>query len=173
MNIQSQRTEFLEYVRLLVELRALIREGVDESDRGEAVREAMDKPWNSLTDDEKTSARQLAADLDTLGDRNFAAESDANPTQSLERARDAREWMTLLRLLQESTMQHISPAIRARLRGDAWFALGVPVAACLFYQDALAAMSSTTSPETSAIEPVEQSTPGRPRFPRYRISEAA
>lgn len=171
VNEQHSSAPFLEYVRLLIQLHKLIQEGRDESEEGEAIRDEMDGPGNRLTEEEKNSIHQLSADLDAIGDRDVAEKRDATIGEHVTNAIKSNDWMTLLNLLQEHAL-HVSPATRARLRGDAWLALGLPVAACLFYQDAIRALWPSESTEMMAPVPVARSPrPRRGHFPRHRIFE--
>lgn len=154
---------FVESVRLLLELHELFARDLDESPEADAVRDAMDRPWYDMTDDEQGRIRQLSADLYTIGDRSVETRPDDELWTALGRAHAARGWTTVLVLLQEHP-GFAPPAERARLRGQAWAALGVPEAAVLFLEDAVRATSPAAPPREEGL---------RRRFPRLlRVSEA-
>jgi hypothetical protein len=60
--------DFVEYVRLLHKLHAAIRDGTDESEKGERIREQMDDPGSRLSQDEIASAQEISALLDSMTD---------------------------------------------------------------------------------------------------------
>lgn len=169
MNEQPMSTALSEYVSLLLQLHALIREDRDEPEQTDVIRDAMDGPWHALTEEEKSLVRRLSADLNNIGNRDVAEKRDTAVLEHIEAALKASDWMTLLDVLQQHAL-HISPAARARLRGDAWFALGVPGAACLFYQDALRAIwPSEAGPITTATPNTRSPRVRSGHFPRYEI----
>ncbi|MEZ6130210.1 MAG: hypothetical protein R3C59_16110 [Planctomycetaceae bacterium] len=57
------KPEFREYINLLRKLHELIRAGTDETERGEALRERMDVPANSLDQEEIDFANRLSGDF--------------------------------------------------------------------------------------------------------------
>jgi len=148
---------FVETVCLLLELHVLFRDGRDESPEADLIRDAMDRHWYEMTEAEKKRLRQLSADLYTIGDRKVEV-FHADPWSDLGRARAAGDWMNVLFLLQEHP-ELCSPAARAKLRGEAWSELGVPEAANLFFQDALAASA------TSASSPFDAASHSKPSAP--------
>jgi hypothetical protein len=60
--------DFLEYIRLLHDLHAAIREGRDESEEGERIRDQMDGPGSRLSGDEIARAQEISAGLYLLTD---------------------------------------------------------------------------------------------------------
>jgi hypothetical protein len=129
---------FVESVRLLLALHELFLRGQDQSSEANALRNSMEQPWYGMTDAEQSLVEQLSADLYTIGDRSVEARPGDDLWAALGPACAAGEWVGVLVLLQEHPGLCI-PAERARLRGKAWLALGVPNAAVLFIEDALRA----------------------------------
>lgn len=126
---------FAESVRLLLALHELFVAGEDQSPSADLVRAAMEPSWYDMTEDEQGAIDQLSADLYTLGDRGVAPRPADEVSAAFDRARADSDLATLLVLLQDHPGL-APPAERARLRAEAWAALGVPSAAALFLEDA-------------------------------------
>src|SRR5262249_53450266 len=60
--------DFLAYIRLLRDLHGAIREGNDESEEGERIRDQMDGPGSRLSADEVAGAQGISADFYSLTD---------------------------------------------------------------------------------------------------------
>jgi hypothetical protein len=60
--------DFVEYIRLLRDLHAAIREGRDESEEGERIRDQMDGPGSRLSRDEIIRAQEISAEFYSLTD---------------------------------------------------------------------------------------------------------
>lgn len=157
---------FVESVRLLLDLHELFVRGRGQGPDASTLREAMETPWYDMTDEEQGRVEQLSADLYTLGERIVEPRPQAEMCVALERAVAAHDWETALVLLQDHPGLAV-PAERARLRGEAWRALGVPEAAAAFFEDAnLASRVAAPSPRRAVTE-----APGRRRFPGLQLAE--
>jgi hypothetical protein len=58
---------YVEYTRLLRQLHALISRGEGDTEEADELRDAMDEPWNRLTEQELALVRSLGADLNAIG----------------------------------------------------------------------------------------------------------
>ena len=113
--------DFAEYVRLLGRLHRLIREGRDESEEGEALRDSMDRPGEALSDEEGRAEAAISADLASI-DRDKSAEAKAAPSTVLHDVEDAisrRDVLGALATLRNHA-DEFPPASLAFLRGKAF-----------------------------------------------------
>lgn len=149
---------FIESVRLLLGLHELFVRGQDQGPEASTIRDAMERPWYDMTDDEQRHVEQLSADLYTIGERIVEPRPQAERCASFERAIADHDWDAVLVLLQEHPGL-ASPAERARLRGEAWRALGVPEAARAFFEDANLALRASASPPHNAAPEVARLRP--------------
>ena len=121
-----QNPDFAEYVRLLGRLHQLIREGRDESEEGEALRDSMDRPGDALIDDEGRAVSDISVDLYSISDDVVeAATRRAEPFAVLYEVEDAiarRDAMAALTLLRNHAAE-FPPASLMYLRGKAFEAV--------------------------------------------------
>jgi hypothetical protein len=132
--------DFLEYVRLLKTLHDAIREGRDESDEGEAIREQMDGPGSRLSPAEIACVNGISADFYSLTEKPAASvpERGAGIQQDLaaaSRRRDSGDYQAALDLLRQRA-EFIEPAELAYQRGLIWEKAGEPEIAALFLRRA-------------------------------------
>src|SRR5438477_122167 len=98
--------DFLQYVRLLSELHQLIREGMDETPEGEALRDRMDDPGSRLSSDDIVSVNGISADFYSLAASSTGPvlpqtdEVKADLRSALD-ARDRRDFSRALELLRQ------------------------------------------------------------------------
>jgi hypothetical protein len=141
----SQKTffnnpDFLQYVRLLLELHQLIREGTDETPEGEALRDRMDDPGSRLSSDEILSVNGISADFYSLGASPTGPvlpqtdEVKADLRSALD-TRDRRDFSRVLELLRERAA-YLNPAVLAYVRGSIWAEAGEDQIAVQFFQRA-------------------------------------
>lgn len=115
---------FLTYVRLLRDLHEAIREGKDESEEGERIRDQMDEPGSRLTPDEIASVQGISADFYSLTEppsnpiTPFRREVADDVAESME-ARDLKDFPRALDLLRRRA-EHLKSAAVASLRGRIW-----------------------------------------------------
>src|SRR4051812_43170254 len=92
------------FVRGIRELHRLTVSGQEESPEGDAVRDAMDRPWEGLSDVERKRAQWLSEDLYSTsepapdGQREWNALAEAGLNETHE-AREGGEWDRALELL--------------------------------------------------------------------------
>ncbi len=129
-----QNPDFVAYVRMLHQLHGAIREGWDETDKGEALRDRMDEPWHNFSGDEVASLSGISADLDSLSGppasdiRTIAADAKADLDSALE-ARKTGDFIGALEILRKHAGR-IPAASLAYLRGQIWLEAGeYPIAA--------------------------------------------
>src|SRR4051812_41978898 len=141
----NQRTffdnpDFLQYVRLLSELHQLIREGMDETPEGEALRDRMDDPGGRLSSDEIVSVNAVSADFYSLA----ASSTDPVLTQTDEvkadlrsalDARDRKDFSRALDLLRKRAA-YINPEVLSYVRGSIWGEAGEDQIAVWFFRHA-------------------------------------
>ncbi len=127
--------------RGLVELHRLIREGQDDSPKGEAVRDALDAPLHALNRIEKERAEWLTIDLYSVSDPPAPIplkEMTPQAQQQLIEAYEAlhnQEWDRALELLRK-WQERIAPALLSYMRGTIWGGAGYPEVAAYFYEHA-------------------------------------
>jgi tetratricopeptide (TPR) repeat protein len=131
--------QYAEYVRLLKALHRRIAEGKDD-DEADALRDEMDAPWYSLSEEEIARVDGLAADLYTLDETpSTSAQHDEAAAKALSAEIDlswkAGDWEDILDLLRRKPGV-LPPHSEAFLRGWAWNRLGDPDTAALFFQRA-------------------------------------
>lgn len=123
----------------LVALHRLGQAGQDDSTEADAIRDALDAPFDTLTRVEEERAGWLSEDLYSVSEPPDAIplkEMTPQVQQQLNEAYEARQnkdWdraLGLLRLLQE----HLSPALLSYMRGTIWGMAGYPVVAAFFYE---------------------------------------
>jgi hypothetical protein len=114
-----ENPDFRDYIELLNDLHALIREGSDETDQGEGIRDRMDGPASRLTREEVASVNGISADFYTLTDEPPAAilPRTAEVHSDLEeglRARNLGNYNTALTLFRKCA-PYLSPASLAAI----------------------------------------------------------
>ena len=116
--------------------RALPQEGRDDSPEADAIRDAIDGPWEALSDTEWERITGLSEDQYSISEPVREAEK-MNPQvrEKLIEAVTAREhgdWDRALELLRRWS-RHISPSSLSYLRGLVWLDAGDPETAALFF----------------------------------------
>jgi tetratricopeptide (TPR) repeat protein len=115
--------------------------GKDESKEAEAVRDAMDVPWEGLSETERKRASGLSEDLYSISDApaGHTQQINAQAQEELSQAVEARErgdWDRALELLRHLDGQ-ANPGLLSFLRGSIWLDAGDPESALLFFEHAL------------------------------------
>jgi hypothetical protein len=133
--------DFLEYVRLLHELHAAIREGKDESADGERIRDRMDEPASRLSSDEIDSVHGISGDFYSVTDPLLTAirprtAEVAQDLAEVSRARASKDFNRALNLLRRCA-SYMEPAALAFQRGKTWLEAGEPDIAALFLERAV------------------------------------
>lgn len=119
---------FIDYARLLHQLHRAIREGWDETDRGEMIRERMDDSGRGLSREEIESLNGISADFYSLSEMAKEGPPAVTPealgdfAASLE-ARKSSEFHSALALLRTHAEQFPAPSL-AYLRGRVWLEAG-------------------------------------------------
>jgi tetratricopeptide (TPR) repeat protein len=131
--------QYAEYVRLLKALHRRLAEDKDD-DEADALRDEMDGPWYSLSEEEIARVDGLAADLYTLDETPPPpAQRDEAAASALSAKIDlcwkAGNWEDILDLLRRNPGV-LPPHSEAFLRGWSWNQLGDPDTAALFFQRA-------------------------------------
>jgi hypothetical protein len=133
--------DFLQYVRLLHELHAAIREGKDESAEGERIRDQMDEPTSRLSSDEIDSVHGISGDLysitDPLPTAILPRTAEVNDDLAeATRARASKDFNRALDLLRRRA-SYLEPAALAFQRGRIWMEAGESGIASLFLERAI------------------------------------
>jgi tetratricopeptide (TPR) repeat protein len=129
------------FVRGIRALHRLALSGKDESPEADTVRDAMDVPWEALSDIERKRARGLSGDLYSISDPPDSRQQEMNAqaqdklTNAIE-ARQRGEWDRALELLRRLD-DDVDPALLSFLRGSIWLYAGDPETALLFVAHAL------------------------------------
>src|ERR1700730_17094853 len=125
----TMNPNYLATVRGTRELHRLSAGGKDESPEADAVRDATDDPWESLSEVERQRVRNLSEDLYSLAETPPAAQpmnsqAQAKLNEAIE-ARQRGEWDRALDLLRR-WRAHVDPALVSYLRGSIWLEAGAP-----------------------------------------------
>lgn len=128
---------FLAMVRGIRELHMLLAAGKEDSPEAEAVREATDAPWASLSEVERVRIRNLSEDLYSLVEPPPVAQpmnpqAQAKLNEIIE-ARQQGEWDRALDLLRR-WRAYLDPALVSCLRGSIWLDAGDPATAAVFFE---------------------------------------
>jgi hypothetical protein len=133
--------DFLAYIRMLRDLHGAIREGNDESEEGERIRDQMDGPGSRLSADEVAGAQGISADFYSLTDPPSGpipartAEVD-DDLEEAGRARAAGDFHRALDLPRKRA-EFLDPAALAFERGRIWREAGEHSIASLFLERAM------------------------------------
>jgi hypothetical protein len=156
---------FLDYVRLLHQLHRAIKEGWDETAKGEALRERMDEPGGGLSREEITSLNGISADFYSLTEppspdlQAITAEAKADLDSALE-ARKSSDFNRSLELLRKHA-ERVPPASLAYLRGRIWLEAGEYAIATEFLQRASELAPENPNFRYIALHSLWKSDPGR------------
>ena len=128
------------FVRGIRELHRLTVLGKDELPEADVVRDAMDAPWEALSEAERKRASGLSGDLYSISDPpdGRQREMDAQAQEQFNNAIEARqrgEWDRALELLRQLT-DFVAPALLSFLRGSIWLDAGDTETALLFVEHA-------------------------------------
>lgn len=135
----TMNPNYVAMVRGTRELHQLLAAGKDDSPEADAIRDATDGPWESLSEVERNRVRNLSEDLYSLfepppASRPMNPQSQAKLNEAIE-ARQRGEWDRALELLRR-WRAYIDPALVSYLRGSIWLEAGDPGAAALFFEHA-------------------------------------
>jgi tetratricopeptide (TPR) repeat protein len=130
---------FLAMARGTRELHQLLATGNDDSPEADAIRDATDGPWNSLSEVERNRIRHLSEDLYSLFEppptgEAMTPEAQAKLSEVFE-AMQRGEWDKALDLLR-CLRAYVDPALVSYLRGSIWLDAGDAATAALFYEHA-------------------------------------
>jgi hypothetical protein len=135
----TMNPSYLAMVRGTRELHQLLATGKDDLPEADALRDATDGPWQSLSETERNRVRNLSEDLFSLIEpppnpqpMNPLAQAKLNEVYE---AKQRGEWDRALDLLR-SWRAHIDPALVSYLRGSIWLEAGDPATAALFFDHA-------------------------------------
>lgn len=152
---------YVEYIRLLLELHALMAQGNGETEAADELREKMVRPWTQLDPREMSRLRGLSADLymlegDELPEHVEPAErSPQRLTAGWQAAWNAKDWDELLALLRIG-LPFLDQAQVAYLRGRCWAELRHPEVALLFFDHAARRNPQFVNYRVLAIESLMQ-----------------
>jgi tetratricopeptide (TPR) repeat protein len=129
------------FVRGIHELHRLSVAGRDESPEADSVRDAMDDPWEAMSDVERKRASGLSEDLFSISDppTSNMLEMNSQSDQILFDVLSAQrrgEWDAALELLRRSD-KYLPPALASYIRGSIWEAAGDAETASIFFEHAL------------------------------------
>ena len=131
---------YLAMVRGVRELHRLIADGKEDSPEADAIRDATDGPWGSLSEIERRRVRNLSEDLYSLREPALS-QVPPNPkafsklVDALE-ARKQGEWDRALDLLRSWGSFVGDPATVSYVRGEIWLEAGDPATAAVFFEHA-------------------------------------
>jgi tetratricopeptide (TPR) repeat protein len=137
----SNSPDFLAVRRGLLRMHQLAAKGLFESAEAEALRDAMDAPWEGLTAGERDRLTGLSADLNAISEilaERPAAEANPQAQGKLVEAYEARErgeWDRSLALLRRWD-KYVPSALASYLRGSIWRAAGDAGVAAVFFDHA-------------------------------------
>jgi hypothetical protein len=127
--------------RGLLRMHELAAAGQFESEEADAIRDAMDAPWEGLSATERARLTGLSVDLNAIGERSSErAPAEKNPeaqgklVEAYE-ARERGEWDRSLDLLRRWD-QSIPAALASYVRGSIWRAAGDLEVAAVFFEHA-------------------------------------
>jgi len=131
---------FEECLQGLRELHRLTTLGRLDSPEADEVRDDTDKPWLSLTSEEKNRLASLSEDLYSITDPPRLVVKQENPQFNSKKApilaaRDKGEWDKYFDLLRRWA-DYFDPALLSYLRGSALLVAGDPATALLFFEHA-------------------------------------
>ncbi len=136
----AMSSSYLAAVRGLRELHQLTTAGRLDSPEADAVRDATDAPWNSLTEEEKKRIGGLSEDLYSITGAAQTATKDVNPQAharlvDILQARQRGEWDRALELLRRWGA-YIEPSLLSYQRGVTWLHAGDKATAVIFLKHA-------------------------------------
>src|SRR5579875_981590 len=118
----SLSESYIEYTHLLRRLHDLIRRGEDETEEGDALRDAMDGPWSRLTEADLIRVRNLGADLNSIDAAQPRAGEDI-PIELFDHlfreAQTQHDWSKALALLRAHP-EFFTPSKLLFLKGIFW-----------------------------------------------------
>lgn len=132
-------SSYQEFARLLRELHRLMSLGDGDSPEADAIRDEMDGPWYTLSEEEQKRARGMSADLYTL-EGNSPIQHPREPgvfedelAERIREARDREDFDSVLLLLRQNP-EKISADRASMLRALSYERLGDVETAILFLQ---------------------------------------
>ncbi len=134
----TMNPSYLAMVRGVRELHMLIAEGKDDSPEADAIRDATDSPWESLSEIERRRVRNLSEDLYSMHEPAAAEMPNPQAFSKLVDALEARkqgDWDRALDLLRRWG-SYVDPAMVSYVRGEIWLEAGDPATAALFFEHA-------------------------------------
>ena len=135
----TMNPSYLAVIRGVHELHRLSVAAKDDSPEADAIRDATDRPWESLSEVERRRVRNLSEDLYSLVEpppvgQPTNPQVQAKLNEALE-ARQRGEWDRALDLLRR-WRANIDPALLSHVRGSIWLEAGDPATAALFFEHA-------------------------------------
>jgi hypothetical protein len=133
---------YLTVIRGLLRMHWLNANGQFESPEADALRDAMDEPWERLSSIERKRIAGLSADLNAMSDTPTPhAPLEINPQAEenlfkVHEARQSGEWDQAQELLRELGGD-VSSALLSYLRGTIWSAAGDAETVAVFFEHAL------------------------------------
>jgi len=126
---------YIAMVRGTIALHTLIAEGKDDSPEADAIRDATDAPWETLSEIERERVRGLSEDLYSLTDSVTQKPMNDQAISQILGAVEARRqgnWDRALELLRH-VAPYVDPAILSFQRGAIWREAGEMEAATVFF----------------------------------------
>ena len=136
----TMSSNYLAVVRGLRELHQLTEAGRLDSPEADAVRDATDEPWETLTDLEKKRIAGLSEDLYSLTESPRTSIKALNPQaqarlDDIDQARQAGDWDRAFELLRRWG-DYLDPSRLSYLRGATWLGAGDQATAAIFLKHA-------------------------------------
>lgn len=141
--MHADRTRYLDYQRMLIELHAMIAAGTGDSDEAMDLRALMDGPEARLTESEMSQLDALSGDLSMIHGREIpdpevvARVRASNVPLFLAGAFRDSEWQRVLELLRTDVSSFLKPDQIAYMRSRAHESLEELAAATAFMDEAL------------------------------------
>ena len=162
----TMNPSYLAMVRGVRELHRLVAEGKDDSPEADAIRDATDGPWESLSEIERRRVRNLSEDLYSLHEP-LAPAGSPNPqafsrlVEALE-ARKQGEWDRALDLLRRWGSFVDDQAAVSYVRGEVWLEAGDPATAALFFEHASKLQPENENYPAMLLQALASLTPRKP-----------
>ena len=154
---------YLAYVQGVRELHRLAVAGLDESPEADAVRDATDLPWESLTEIEKKRVSGLSEDLYSISEPGSSDACERNPEtranlHDFYEARNRGDWDQALEILRRR-VDELTPSLVSRLRATVWTEAGDHASASLFHEHAMQLESDGAASDEAHARPLDTRTP--------------
>lgn len=137
--------------QLTIRVHDLIRTGQGDSDTADEIREQLLEPWNRLPTAIRKLLDDLSGDLYMLVGREHLGQGSATDVLAIREAWSQKNWLRILELCRQN-LPKVDEHGRAYVRARAYGQLGLPLAACSFFDHAARLKPDQVSYQYLAIE---------------------